>query len=63
MKKLISLACFLISITAFSQNELPNIDLTTTDGKKINFQNSKWPAGSEHKMESGAWAFSSLVVG
>jgi|TARA_B100000768_G_C11125291_1_gene309321 thiol-disulfide isomerase/thioredoxin len=40
MKKLISLACFLISITAFSQNELPNIDLTTMDGKKINFQNA-----------------------
>ncbi|MFT5237383.1 MAG: thiol-disulfide isomerase/thioredoxin [Ulvibacter sp.] len=38
MKKIVSLFCFLLSFSAFAQNELPSVDLTTTEGKKINFQ-------------------------
>ena len=38
MKKIASLFCFLLSFTAFTQNELPSVDLTTIEGKKINFQ-------------------------
>jgi thiol-disulfide isomerase/thioredoxin len=38
MKKIVSLFCFLLSFSAYAQNELPSVDLTTTEGKKINFQ-------------------------
>ncbi|MFT5437564.1 MAG: thiol-disulfide isomerase/thioredoxin [Ulvibacter sp.] len=38
MKKIVSLFCFLLSFSAYAQNELPSVDLTTIEGKKINFQ-------------------------
>lgn len=36
MKKLIPLLLLLISFSAFSQNEMPKVDLTTVDGKIFN---------------------------
>lgn len=38
MKKIIFLFCFLVSISAISQNELPNIDVKTVDGKNVNIK-------------------------
>jgi len=35
MKNLIILCLFLVGISSFSQNELPNVDLTSLDGKNI----------------------------
>lgn len=38
MKKIIPVLLFLVSFGVFSQNELPNIDLKTIDGKSFNSQ-------------------------
>ena len=38
MKKIIFLFFFLVSISAISQNELPNIDVKTVDGKNVNIK-------------------------
>jgi thiol-disulfide isomerase/thioredoxin len=53
MKNFIPLLCILLSLTAFSQNELPNIELTTTEGKKINFQKA---AASDNVVIVSLWA-------
>ena len=38
MKKFIPILFFLLSLSIVAQNELPNIELTTIEGKTINFQ-------------------------
>ena len=38
MKKIIPILLFFVSFGVFSQNELPNIDLKTIDGKSFNSQ-------------------------
>ena len=38
MKKIVFFLALTLTFTAFSQNELPNVDLTTTDGKTITFK-------------------------
>ena len=53
MKKIASLFCFLLSFTAFTQNELPSVDLTTIEGKKINFQEA---AKSDNVVIVSLWA-------
>jgi peroxiredoxin len=53
MKNIITLFCILISISAFAQDELPSIDLTTTEGKKINFQEA---ASSDNVVIVSLWA-------
>jgi thiol-disulfide isomerase/thioredoxin len=53
MKKIIILFCFLISITAISQNELPNIDVKSIDGKTINI---KEVTNKDHVVIISLWA-------
>lgn len=38
MKKILILLCVTLSISVFSQNELPGVNLETTDGKTVNIQ-------------------------
>ncbi len=38
MKKILILLCLTLSISVFSQNELPGVNLETTDGKTVNIQ-------------------------
>ena len=53
MKKIVYLFCFLLSFSAFTQNELPSIDLTTTEGKKINVREA---AASDNVVIISLWA-------
>jgi len=53
MKKIVSLLCLLLSLTAFSQNKIPSADLTTTEGKKISFEEA---ATSDHVVIVSLWA-------
>jgi len=53
MKKIVSLFCILLSISAFAQDELPSIELTTTEGKKVNFQQA---ASSDNIVIVSLWA-------
>ena len=53
MKKIVFLFCFLLSFTAFTQNELPSVDLTTMEGKKINIQKA---ATSDNVVIVSLWA-------
>lgn len=53
MKKIVFLLCLMLTFTAFSQNELPNVDLTTTDGGKINIQKA---ASSDNVVVISLWA-------
>ncbi len=53
MKKIVSLFCFLLAFSAFAQNELPSIELTTTEGEKINVQEA---ATSDNVVIISLWA-------
>jgi len=53
MKKILFLLCFAFSLTAFSQNELPNVDLETTDGKTINMHDA---ADQDNVVVVSLWA-------
>mgnify|MGYP000131100904 CR=1 FL=1 len=53
MKKIVFLLSLLLTFNAFSQDELPNVDLTTTDGGTINIQKA---ANSENVVIISLWA-------
>ena len=53
MKKIVSIFCLLLSLSAFAQDELPSIDLTNLEGKKINFQEA---ATSDNVVIVSLWA-------
>jgi len=53
MKKIVFLLCLFLNFFAFSQNELPSIDLTTTDGETINIQKA---ASSDNIVIVSLWA-------
>ena len=53
MKKTVSIFCLLLSFSAFAQDELPSIDLTNLEGKKINFQEA---AISDNVVIVSLWA-------
>ncbi|MDC1326923.1 TlpA family protein disulfide reductase [Ulvibacter sp.] len=53
MKKIASLFCILLPFIMLSQNELPSIDLTTTEGKKISLQEA---ATSDSIVIVSLWA-------
>ena len=53
MKKLILLLCIFLSLHAFSQNELPNIDVTTLDGNSVNI---KEVSNQENVVIISLWA-------
>ena len=53
MKKITLLFCILLSINAISQNELPNIDITTIDGKTVNI---KEVSNQENVVIISLWA-------
>ena len=53
MKKIAFLICLLMSFSAVSQNELPNVDLTTTEGSIINIQEA---AKSDNVVIISLWA-------
>jgi thiol-disulfide isomerase/thioredoxin len=40
MNKLVILLCVVFSVTIYSQNDLPNIELTTLDGNKISINDA-----------------------
>ena len=40
MKKLVFILCLLLSFNAFAQGEIPDVDLSTTNGKKVNIQDA-----------------------
>ena len=53
MKKIAFLFCLLMSFSAVSQNELPNVDLATTDGNIVNIQKA---AKSDNVVIISLWA-------
>lgn len=53
MKKIIFLLCLLVTTVTIAQNELPNVDLKTTDGEIINIQKA---ATSENVVIISLWA-------
>lgn len=53
MNKIVFITFLLMNFTGFSQNELPNIDLTSAEGKTINIQNA---ANSENIVIVSLWA-------
>ncbi|RMA57741.1 TlpA family protein disulfide reductase [Ulvibacter antarcticus] len=53
MKKIVFLLCLFLTFNAFAQDELPNVDLTTTEGETINIQDA---ADSENIVIVSLWA-------
>jgi peroxiredoxin len=53
MKKIVFLLSLLLTFNAFAQDELPNVDLTTTDGGNINIQEA---AKSDNVVVISLWA-------
>ncbi len=53
MKKIVFFLSLLLTFNAFSQDELPSIDLTTTDGGTINIQKA---AESDNIVVVSLWA-------
>jgi peroxiredoxin len=53
MRKIVFLFCIVFTALAYAQNELPNVDLTTTDGGTINIQKA---AHSENVVVVSLWA-------
>ncbi len=53
MKKIVFLLFLTLTFVANAQNELPNVDLTTTDGSTLNIQEA---ANSENVVVVSLWA-------
>ncbi|MFT4698975.1 MAG: peroxiredoxin [Flavobacteriaceae bacterium] len=53
MKKIATLFCLLISLYTFSQNEMPSVNMTTTNGGKINIQDA---VNKDHVVIVSLWA-------
>jgi peroxiredoxin len=53
MKKLVALFCILLSITTFAQGEIPDVDLSNTNGKTINIQEA---VKSDNVVVVSLWA-------
>lgn len=53
MKKIVFLLCLLLTVNAFAQNELPNVDLTTLDGNTVTMQKA---AASDNVVIVSLWA-------
>lgn len=53
MRKIVFLFCISLTAITYAQNELPSVDLTTTDGETINIQKA---ASSENVVVVSLWA-------
>ena len=53
MRKIVFLFCISLTAITYAQNELPSVDLTTTDGRTINIQKA---ASSENVVVVSLWA-------
>lgn len=53
MKKIAILFCLLVSFYSFSQNEMPSVNMTTTEGGKINIQEA---VNKDHVVIVSLWA-------
>lgn len=53
MKKILFLLCLSLSFSAYSQDELPSVNLETTDGKTINVQKA---AAQDNVVVISLWA-------
>ena len=59
MKKIATIFCLFVSLYSFSQDEMPSVNMTTTEGDKINIQDA---VNKDHVVIVSLWLLGVFLV-